>query len=74
MARQGARIEKVIGTLREVEILVNQGATVAEACRKANVTEHTAHLLPLAETVWWTSYGSSQAAQGGCLGVRCVVR
>ena len=41
MARKGTRIEKIIEVLREVEVLTNQGSTVAEACRKANVTEHT---------------------------------
>ena len=41
MARKGTRIEKIIEVLREVEVLTNQGQTVAEACRKANVTEHT---------------------------------
>ncbi len=41
MARKGVRIEKIIEVLREVEVVVNQGHTVAEACRKANVTEHT---------------------------------
>ena len=41
MAGRGARIEKIIEVLREVEVLVNQGHAVAEACRKAEVTEHT---------------------------------
>ena len=41
MARKGVRIEKIIEVLREVEVLVNQGHTVAEGCRKAEVTEHT---------------------------------
>ena len=41
MARKGVRIEKIIEVLREVEVLVSQGHTVAEACRKASVAEHT---------------------------------
>ena len=41
MARKGTRIEKIIEVLREVEVLTSQGCTVAESCRKANVTEHT---------------------------------
>jgi len=41
MARKGVRIEKIIEVLREVEVLVNQGHTVAESCRKASVSEHT---------------------------------
>jgi transposase-like protein len=35
------RIEKIIEVLRKVEVLVSQDHTVAEACRKASVTEHT---------------------------------
>ena len=58
MARQGARIEKVIATLREVEILVNQGSTVAEACRRANVTEHT-------YCRWRRQYGGLRMDQSG---------
>ncbi len=41
MAKKGARVEKIIEVLRQVEVLTNQGSTVAEACRKAEVTEHT---------------------------------
>jgi putative transposase len=41
MARKGMQIEKIIEVLRAVEVLVNQGHTVAEACRKSEVTEHT---------------------------------
>ena len=32
MARKGVRIERIIEVLREVEVLVGQGHTVAEAC------------------------------------------
>ena len=41
MATKSARVEKIIEVLRQVEVLTNQGSTVAEACRKAEVTEHT---------------------------------
>ena len=34
-------VEKVIRTLREVEVLQSQGKTVAEACRAVGVAEHT---------------------------------
>ena len=33
--------EQIIGKLRQAEILLNQGATVAEACRKIEVTDQT---------------------------------
>ena len=34
-------MEKIIEVLRSVEVLVSQDQTVAEACRKVNVTQHT---------------------------------
>ena len=40
MAKQGARVEKIIEVLRQVEVLTNQGSAVAEACRKADVAKH----------------------------------
>ena len=33
--------EEIIGKLREVEIVLAQGATTAEACRRIAVTEQT---------------------------------
>ena len=33
--------EKIIGMLREAELVVNQGQTVAQACRKIGVSEQT---------------------------------
>ncbi len=41
MARKGPRIEKIIGKLREIEVLCGQGQSVQEACRKAGVSEQT---------------------------------
>jgi transposase-like protein len=41
MARKGKQVEKIIQTLREVEVLSSQGQTMPEACRKAGVTEQT---------------------------------
>jgi len=41
MPRRGPQVEKIIEVLRRVEVLVSQGSTVAEACRKAELTEHT---------------------------------
>ncbi len=56
MAKKGARVEKIIEVLRQVEILTNQGATVAEACRKAEVTEHTFYR-------WRKQYGGMKIDQ-----------
>ena len=33
--------EQIIGKLRQAEVLLNQGVTVAEACRKIEVTDQT---------------------------------
>jgi transposase-like protein len=41
MAKKGKQIEKIIQTLREVEVLNGQGQTVPEACRKVGITEQT---------------------------------
>ena len=41
--------EEIIGKLREVEIMLGQGGTTAEACRRIAVSE---------QTYWW-SPGSS---------------
>ncbi len=41
MPRKKYPPEKIIGLLREAELAVNQGKTVAEACRKIGVTEQT---------------------------------
>lgn len=41
MVRKGYTPEQIIGKLREVEILLNQGATIGEASRKIGVTEQT---------------------------------
>jgi putative transposase len=41
MPRKGKQVEKIIQTLREVEVLSGQGQTVPEACRKVGITEQT---------------------------------
>jgi putative transposase len=41
MAKKKYTPEKIIGMLREAELVVNQGQTVAQACRKIGVTEQT---------------------------------
>jgi len=41
MGRKTFTSEQIIFKLREVEVLVNQGSSIAEACRKIAVTEQT---------------------------------
>jgi putative transposase len=41
MVRKVFKPEQIINKLREAEILLSQGSTVAEASRKLNVTEQT---------------------------------
>ena len=41
MARRSYTPERIINKLREVEIFVSQGSTIAEAARKIGVTEQT---------------------------------
>lgn len=41
MAKKGYKPEQIINKLREAEVLVSQGAVVAEVCRKIGVTDVT---------------------------------
>jgi transposase-like protein len=41
MVKKSHSPEQIINKLREAEILLNQGATVGEVCRKIGVTEQT---------------------------------
>ncbi len=41
MARRGLTPEKIITKLREAEILLSQGATIAVASKKIGVSDHT---------------------------------
>ena len=41
MGRKTFTVEQIIFKLREVEVLVGQGTSIAEACRKIAVTEQT---------------------------------
>ncbi len=48
--------EQIFNKLREVEILLNQGANVGEACRKIGVTEQTYYR-------WRKEYGGMRIEQ-----------
>jgi putative transposase len=48
--------EQIIGKLRQAEVLLNQGATVSEACRKIEVTDQTFYR-------WRKEYGGMRVDQ-----------
>ena len=56
MVRKTYTPEQVINKLREVEILISQGATSAEASRKIGVTEQTYYR-------WRREYGGMRVDQ-----------
>lgn len=56
MARQRFTPEQIIGKLREVEVLVGKGATVADASREIGVTEQTLYR-------WRKEYGGMRIDQ-----------
>ena len=56
MVKKSHSPEQVITKLREAEILLNQGATVGEACRKIGVTEQTYYR-------WRKEYGGMRVEQ-----------
>ena len=56
MPRQRFKPEQIIGKLREVEIVVAKGSTMAEACRQIGVTEQTLYR-------WRREYGGMRVDQ-----------
>ena len=56
MPRKTFTAEQIIGKLREAEILLSQGSTVAEASRKLGVTDHTYYR-------WRREYGGMRVEQ-----------
>lgn len=56
MARKAYTTEQIINKLREVEVLISQGLTTGEACRKAGITEQTYYR-------WRREYGGMQIEQ-----------
>ena len=56
MVKKSYSPEQIITKLREAEILLNQGATVGEACRKIGVTEQTYYR-------WRKDYGGMRIEQ-----------
>ncbi len=56
MARRTFTAEQIIGRLREAEVLLSQGSSVAEASRKLGVTEQTYYR-------WRKEYGGMRVEQ-----------
>ena len=56
MAKRGFTAEQIINKLREVEVLLSQGATVGEAVKKIGVTEQTYYR-------WRKQYGGMKIDQ-----------
>lgn len=56
MAKKGYTAEQIINKLREVEILLSQGATVGVASKKIGVTEQTYYR-------WRKEYGGMRIEQ-----------
>ncbi len=54
--RRKVNVEKAIRMLREVEVLQSRGSSVAEACRKLNIREHTYYR-------WKKEYGGLDVSQ-----------
>ena len=56
MKKKGFTAEQIIGKLREAEVLLSQGATVAEVSRKLGITEQTYYR-------WRREYGGMRVEQ-----------
>lgn len=56
MPKKVFKPEQIIGKLREVEVYLSQGATIAEACRRIEVTEQTYYR-------WRKEYGGMKVEQ-----------
>ncbi len=56
MVRKAFKAEQIINKLREAEVLLSQGLTVAEASRKLGVTEQTYYR-------WRKEYGGMRVGQ-----------
>ncbi len=56
MVRKAFKAEQIINKLREAEVLLSQGLTVAEASRKLGVTEQTYYR-------WRKEYGGMRVEQ-----------
>ena len=56
MPKKANSPEQIIGKLRQAEVMLNQGSTVAEVCRKIEVTDQTFYR-------WRKEYGGMRVDQ-----------
>jgi transposase-like protein len=56
MVKKAFKPEQIIGKLREAEVLLSQGVTIAEASRKLDITEQTYYR-------WRKEYGGMRVEQ-----------
>jgi transposase-like protein len=56
MVRRNFTPEQIINSLREAEVLINQGSTISEASRKIGITEQTYYR-------WRREYGGLRIEQ-----------
>ena len=56
MGRKRFKAEQIINMLREAEVLLNQGSTVGEVCRKLGISEQTYYR-------WRKDYGGMRVDQ-----------
>lgn len=56
MPQQTRSVEQIIGKLREAEVLISQGQTIAEAAKAIGVTDHTYYR-------WRKEYGGLRTDQ-----------
>ena len=56
MSQKGHSPEQIINKLRQAEVELAKGATVAEACKKIGVTDHTYYR-------WRSEYGGMRVDQ-----------
>ena len=56
MVRKGFTPEQIINKLREAELLLSQGATIAQASKKIGVSDHTYYR-------WRNEYGGMRVDQ-----------
>ena len=61
MASKQRSVEEIIGKLREAEVALAQGETVAQACRGIGVSDHTFYR-------WRQQYGGLRIDQARRLG------
>ena len=60
MPKKTNKPEEIVAKLRQVDVLVSQGQSLAEAVRLIGVT----YLLPVAQGVWWAAVQPGEAGEG----------